>query len=115
MPLSNADRLRGSARARQIAAEDQAKREKLTAELLADLGRPPSALDRMNIQNLAAAHVRAERLRMAGRSDLEERRQITQLMRATGLKPQPPAVPQKTPASEWESLCSEVAADGGAA
>jgi hypothetical protein len=38
-------------------------------------------------ETLAATVVRADRLRMAGRSDLEERRLIVQLQRALGLKP----------------------------
>ncbi|WP_407152251.1 hypothetical protein [Bradyrhizobium sp. ORS 86] len=101
-----AGRARGVRRMREIAAEDQAKREKLTAELLADLGRVPSALDRVNVASLAAAHVRAERLRTRGRSDLEERRQITQLMRATGLRPQPVTAPQVDPVKELDDYFS---------
>lgn len=46
------------------------------------------------METLAAAHVRADRLRSNGRSDIEERRLIVQLQRAVGLKPAP-VEPQK--------------------
>jgi hypothetical protein len=78
----------------EMRREDQAKRQRLVAELLAELGRPAGAVDRVTAETLAATVVRADRLRMAGRSDLEERRLIVQLQRALGLRP-PPAGPQK--------------------
>ncbi|WP_050420312.1 hypothetical protein [Bradyrhizobium tropiciagri] len=89
-----AGRAHGLVRMREIAAEDKAKREALAAELLADLGRTPTALDRVSISTLAATVVRADRLRSTGRSDIEERRLIVQLQRGLGLRPAP-AGPQK--------------------
>lgn len=77
---------RGRKRMREIAAEDEAKRQRLVTELLECLGRVPTALDRENIKTLAASLVRAERLRSVGRSDLEERRLIVQQQRALGMK-----------------------------
>jgi len=77
--------LRGKARMREIAAEDAAKRQRLVAEL----GRPAGAVDRVSAETLAATVVRADRLRMNGRDDLEERRLVVQLQRALGLKPAP--------------------------
>jgi hypothetical protein len=103
-----AGRLRGIARMKQIAVEDAAKRQHLVTELLEGLGRTPTAMDRVTIETLAAAHVRADRLRMAGRSDLEERRLIIQLQRAAGFKPAPPAVPK--PISYSEKLAAQIAA-----
>jgi hypothetical protein len=73
----------------EMRREDEAKRQRLVAGLLAELGRPAGAAE-----TLAATVVRADRLRMAGRSDLEERRLIVQLQRALGLKPAP-AAPHK--------------------
>ena len=70
---------------REIAAEDAAKRQRLVAEL----GRPAGAVDRVSAETLAATVVRADRLRMNGRDDLEERRLVVQLQRALGLKPAP--------------------------
>jgi hypothetical protein len=78
----------------EVRREDEAKRQRLVAELLAELGRPAGAVDRVAAVTLAATVVRADRLRMAGRSDLEERRLIVQLQRALGLKPAP-AAPHK--------------------
>jgi len=90
-----AGRQRGLARMKEIALEDADRRRRLVADLIADLGRIPTALDRMSIENLAAAHVRAERLRSSGRSDIEERRVVLQAQRALGMKPAP-AAPAKT-------------------
>jgi len=87
---------RGSARMREIAAEDGAKREALEAELLASLGRTPAPIDKLTINAIAATHIRAERLRQAGRSDLEERRLLTQLLRTSGLRPAPPTQPEQS-------------------
>jgi len=78
----------------ELRREDEAKRQRLVAELLAELGRPAGAVDRVTAETLAATVVRADRLRMAGRSDIEERRLVVQLQRALGLKPAP-AAPQK--------------------
>jgi hypothetical protein len=82
-------RQRGIRRMKEIAREDAAKRQLLVAELIGELGRPATALDRVALETLAATVIRADRLRMAGRSDLEERRLVVQLQRALGLKPQP--------------------------
>jgi hypothetical protein len=74
---------------RELRREDEAKRQRLVAELLAELGRPAGAVDRVTAETLAATVVRADRLRMAGRSDIEERRLIVQLQQALGLRPAP--------------------------
>src|SRR5215510_7345796 len=87
-------RKRGIRRMREIAVEDAARRNRLVAELVADLGRTPTALDKISIENLAAAHVRADRLRSIGRSDIEERRIILQAQRALGMRPAPIEQPQ---------------------
>jgi hypothetical protein len=94
---------RGRARMREIAREDETKRQQLVAELLAELGRPAGAVDRITAKTLAATVVRADRLRMTGRSDIEERRLIVQLQRALGLRPAPAAVqkPSATPGLDY--------------
>jgi hypothetical protein len=51
---------RGRARRREIAVEDAAKRQRLVAELLAELGRPAGAVDRDTAETLAATVVRAD-------------------------------------------------------
>jgi hypothetical protein len=52
----------------EMRREDEAKRQRLVAGLLAELGRPAGAAE-----TLAATVVRADRLRMAGRSDIRRR------------------------------------------
>jgi hypothetical protein len=74
---------------RELAQEAEAERREVEAGLIHDLGRPPSARDRLTIETLSATLVRARRLRAVGRSDAEERRLIVQLMRAAGLRPSP--------------------------
>jgi len=85
----------GRARMRQLAAEAAAERAPLEAELRESLGRIPNAVDKLAIETIAATAVRARRLRADGRNDAEERRLLTQLLRATGLRPAPaaPAAP----------------------
>jgi hypothetical protein len=82
---------RGYKRMKEIAAEVVAEREALTAELLAALGRPATVIDRIACENLAALHVRAKRIEASGRNASDVRRQITQLMRGVGIKPDAPA------------------------
>jgi hypothetical protein len=79
----------GRSRRRQLAMEAEAERRAIEAELLRDLNRPPTASDRIAIETISATTIRARRLRADGRSDAEERKLIAQLMRASGLKPQP--------------------------
>jgi hypothetical protein len=85
----------GRARSRQLAQEAAAERAPLEAELRESLGRIPNAVDKLAIETIAATAVRARRLRADGRNDAEERRLLTQLLRATGLRPAPaaPAAP----------------------
>ena len=83
----------GRARSRQLAQEAAAERAPLEAELRESLGRTPNAVDKLAIETIAATAVRARRLRADGRNDAEERRLLTQLLRATGLRPAPAAPP----------------------
>jgi hypothetical protein len=85
---------RGGGRMKEIAVETTVEREALEAQLISELGRPATAIDRIAIESIAAAAIRARRLRAAGKDDLEQQRLIAQLLRATGLKPDKP-VPQK--------------------
>jgi hypothetical protein len=95
--LDNPNRppINGRARSRELAAEAAAERAPLEAELRESLGRIPNAVDKLAIETIAATAVRARRLRADGRNDAEERRLLTQLLRATGLRPAPaaPAAP----------------------
>jgi hypothetical protein len=74
------------ARMRQLATGDKLAIEELTNELLAGLGRPATAADRIAAEILATATVRARRLRESVRSDIEERRLATQLLRASAAR-----------------------------
>jgi len=93
-PLSDAQRRRGQARMRELAAQAKAERQALADEIIRGLGRPATALDRIAIESIASAAVRARQLRAQGHDDLEQQRLIAQLLRATGLRPDK-AVPPK--------------------
>ena len=71
---------RGWRRMQEIAQESEAERRVIEAGLLVDLGRPPNAVDRIAIETLSAAMVRARRLRAMGKSDTEQMRLIAQLL-----------------------------------
>jgi hypothetical protein len=86
-----------------LAAEAEAERKALEASILANLGRPPTALDVIAAETLSATAVRARRLRACGRSDHSERQLLVQATRASGLRPQPPAAPKDDPATNWET------------
>jgi hypothetical protein len=98
--------LNGRARSRQLAQEAATERAPLEAELRAGLGREATPIDKLAIETIAATAVRARRLRADGRNDAEERRLLTQLLRATGLRPAP-ATPASAP-----SLQAQLAARG---
>jgi hypothetical protein len=82
---------RGWRRMQEIAHESEAERRAIEAGLVADLGRPATAVDRIAIETLSAAMVRARRLRAKGKGDTEQTRLIAQLLRATGIKSAPAA------------------------
>ena len=83
-------KLRGYQRMRQIAAEDEAARRVVEADLFASLGRVATPLDQIAAEQISAAVVKGRRLRLAGRNDTEQRRLIAQLMRASNFKPDKP-------------------------
>jgi hypothetical protein len=89
----------GRRRALEIATEDARDRAELLGRLLADHeakhSRPATASEAVALELIATGLVRVRRLESQGRSSLEERRQLTQLWRATGIKtdkpePKPP-------------------------
>jgi hypothetical protein len=84
---------RGWARMRELNDHDAAERQALETELFANLGRTPVAIDRIAVETLVASVIRARRLRAGGKSDAEERKIILQSIRATGIRPPPPAAP----------------------
>ena len=61
----------------------------LFAELLADLGHQASVAERIALEAVSAATVRARRLRLQGGDDSEQMRLITHMLRATGLRKDP--------------------------
>jgi hypothetical protein len=71
---------RGWRRMQEIAHESEAVRRAIEAGLLADLGRRATAIDRIAIETLSAAMVRARRLRAMGRNDTDQMRLIAQLL-----------------------------------
>jgi hypothetical protein len=83
----------GKRRMKQLASLAATERDVLVAEILADLGRAPSALDKIAAESIAAAVLRARDLRAQGRDDLEQQKMIAQLLRATGLRPDKKAPP----------------------
>jgi hypothetical protein len=71
---------RGWRRMQEIARESEVERRAIEAELLVDLGRPPTAVDRIAIETLSAAMVRTRRLRGIGKNDTDQMRLIVQLL-----------------------------------
>jgi hypothetical protein len=84
---------RGGRRMKELGAAAEVERAQLEADLIAGLGRTPSAIDRVGAEAIAAGVVRSRRLRAAGKSDLEERRTVIQAIRATGMRPGPATQP----------------------
>jgi len=106
IPAARPQLRRGAARMKELAQESARERIALAADLLADLGRPPTAADRIAVETIAATAIRARQLRAFGRNDAEERRLLAQLIRASGLKPAP-IEPPKPP-----TLAEQLAARG---
>jgi hypothetical protein len=97
---------RGRARQKQLAAEAEAERRGIEAGLLRDLGREPATLDLIVAETLASAIVRSRRLRAQGKNDHEERKQIAQLMRASGGAFKPDAPVAKAPLTIQQALAA---------
>ena len=66
----------------ELASGYAKQRRELATALLGDLGREPTARDRVAAVNLASLHVTAERVEKSGRNASALRQQITQAMRA---------------------------------
>jgi hypothetical protein len=81
---------RGQQGLRQRAAEDARDRAELLARLIADHeakhNRTATASEAVALELIAIGLVRVRRLEGQGRSSFEERKQLTQLWRAVGLK-----------------------------
>jgi hypothetical protein len=84
---------RGQRRMRELAAEAEVERAALAAELVAGLGRPASAIDKIAVEVLSSTTVRARRLRLLGRSDREDQKILVQAVRAFGIRPKLPSPP----------------------
>jgi hypothetical protein len=72
----------------ELAAQAEQERKAPAADILAGLGRPANAIDRVAAENLAALNIRANKLEAAGKDATEVRRQINQALRTTGFRPQ---------------------------
>jgi hypothetical protein len=95
---SNQDppKARGKKRMGQLVPAYEKDRAALQEALLGDLGREPTTIDRVAAEALSSALIGSRRKRAAGRSDVEMLKLVTQLLRATGMKPAPgtgPAAP----------------------
>ena len=108
MPDEKKPLSRGWKRAREIKSAADRELDQLKADLIACLGREPSAVDIVAIEALASATVSARKQRARGKSDREDLRLVTQLLRATGLRPAPAAAP--APPS-LEATLAEIAAE----
>jgi hypothetical protein len=100
---------RGQARLRQLAAEAEAEREAEAARLTAGLGHPPTAIELIVIEQLAARTVAGRRLRRQGKDDTEQSRLIAQLLRSIGLKPA--VAPEPDPMQALNTIFDEIAAE----
>jgi hypothetical protein len=89
----------GRARQLEIAAENKVEVEKLTAQLLAGLGRSPIGGETVAAETIAATTVKARRLREQGRDDGDERRLLRQLLAFTPFGVTPPPPPRIDPAA----------------
>ena len=77
----------GRARMAEIAAENRIEIDKLMADLLAQLQRPPLPAERLLAETIGAATIRCRRLRQNGRCDTAERRELARLLRAFSALP----------------------------
>jgi hypothetical protein len=93
--MTTAQLSRGRTRMRELALEAETERKAIETDLLASIGRPATPLDCIAAETIAAAVVRARKLRQYGGDDSEQRRQIAQLMRASNFKPDKPATAPK--------------------
>lgn len=88
---------RGRARQKQVAAENQAKVDKLAAKLIADLGPTANELAIIHMGNVAYWQVRSTYLESIGRNSDAAREKLYQALKAAGIKPDKPApAPKKT-------------------
>lgn len=74
---------------KQLTASYEQDRAALQAALLSDLGREATTIDRIAAEALSSALIGSRRKRAAGRYDTEQLKLVTQLLRATGMKPAP--------------------------
>jgi hypothetical protein len=98
--------LRGKRRQQQLAAEAEIERQQVEAALIADLGRQPSASERIAIETLSAETVRARRMRQYGRherAEMSERLVLRTLARLGGVT---------KPASKPVSIAEQLRARG---
>jgi hypothetical protein len=93
---------------RELQAMRAAQREQIATGLLAGLGREPSEADRVAARTIASMQVEAERLETLGKSALEQRRIVVQLLRQSGFRPAPAEplkpVPQQSTAEKIAAI-----------
>jgi hypothetical protein len=85
--------LKGVERRRQLREQNTIEVERITAELVAGLGRPAIGGETVAAEVIAATLVQAKRLREAGKDDRAERHLLHRLLLTTpfGVMPAPPA------------------------
>jgi hypothetical protein len=84
---------RGGRRMRELATVYESSRLELEADILREIGRAPTTLDRVAVEALSSAVIGARRKRAAGQHDSEQLKLVAQLMRASGLRPGPASAP----------------------
>ena len=118
MTLTAEARTRGRMRMRELAAENERDRLALEDKLVRDFGRAPTPVEAIAIETLSATMIRSRRLRSQGRSDLEERKLIKQLLSQLDAKtssvPAKPVDPTAA-AREWLASFPTTKPDGEAA
>jgi hypothetical protein len=104
------NKVKGRAHQLQQAIQNETERKALEAELLVNLGRTPTAVDRAAVETLSGAMIKLRRLRERGYDDREQCRLVAQLLRTTGLRPDKPT---KAPTKSFvQRIEEEEAADG---
>lgn len=100
---------RGRRRMQELAVENAAKRQEIATRILAELGRPPLAVDVIAAENLAALHVKADQIEAAGRNAAGIRKMIIQAQRAS-FKPSPPTPAKPESLEEYLARTAQVSA-----
>jgi hypothetical protein len=103
--------LRGWRRMRQLRQQDEAARQAIVADIIDGLGRPTTTVDKIAAEAIAAATVRARRLRLNGHDDSSQTRLLAQLLRTSGFRPAPAAAMKPDPTAQLDAVFDKIAAE----